>query len=61
MVNSIDYGRFMMTSEGKETFVLAITSKTGQTMTDTNISFWIFLSKREIFRHFIDLITGFRL
>ena len=55
MVKSIGFDRFM-TSEGTETLILVLTSKTGQSVTHNRhkiFSFGFFYQREDIFRHFI--------
>ena len=62
MVKSIDFDRFMM-SEGTKTLILTFTSKPGQPVERTRhrIFKFEFCCQREvIFRHFIGLISDFK-
>ena len=58
MVKSIGFDRFM-TSEGTETLIVALTSKTGQSVAHNRhkiFSFGFFYQREDIFRHFIGRI-----
>ena len=59
MIKSVDFGR-IMTPEGSETLILALTSKTGQSVAHNRhiiFSFALFYQREDILRYFIGLIS----
>ena len=63
MLKSVDFGRFM-TPEGTETLILAFISKTEQSVAHNShiiFSFGFFYQREDIFRHYIDRTSNFRL
>ena len=62
MLLSINFDRFM-TSEGTDALILAFTSKTGQPVeryTHQTFLFALFYQRKDIFMHFIGLISSLR-
>ena len=62
MRKSVDFGR-LMTPEGSETLILALTSKTGQSVAHNRhivFLFGFFYQREDILRYFIGLISDSR-